>query len=328
MMHVGTLTASAAAIAIAVAGCGSDSSGDKAATTAADAKLAAKSSGDPSTDKLAQVLSRGTLILFTDPKYPPQSFAVKGAKRPASTKCAANQLTAPEIAGYDADSGKQVAKALGVEPCFVTPSWTEVTAGNWGDRWDLAYGSGAIDFDRMDVLYMTQPSYSTPTTFFVPKDSPAKTVADLSGKKVGACTGCTMEKYLRGTLHLPGSRIKKGLVGGPQIVTYDTEVPGLAATEKGKLAAFLCSEPVGDGAIAEGAKLRRLETPAYWSYKTGYVDKKSGLAVAPFIDRVNKIMARLHANGTMKRLSTKYFGKDYATQAGRFDLSKIGQHAT
>jgi polar amino acid transport system substrate-binding protein len=319
----------AAAAAVTLVACGSDGSGDAASKAKpGSSQTAAKAAGDPSTDKLAQVLGRGTLILFTDPKYPPQSFAVKGARRPASTKCAANQMTAPEIAGYDADSGKLVAKALGVEPCFVTPSWTEVTAGNWGDRWDLAYGSGAIDFDRMNVLYMTQPSYSTPTTFFVPKDSPAKSVADLSGKKVGACTGCTMEKYLRGTLNLPGSRIKRGLVKQPDIVTYDTEVPGLSATERGKLAAFLCSEPVGDGAIKEGAKLRRLATPAYWSYKTGYVDKKSGLEVGPFIERVNKIMAGLHADGTMKRLSIKYFGKDYATQAGRFDLGKIGQRVT
>jgi polar amino acid transport system substrate-binding protein len=314
-----------AALAVGMTACGS--SGDNVKSTGASAAKV-KASGDPSKDKLAQVLARGTLILFTDPKYPPQSFAVKGAKRASPTKCAANQMTGPEISGYDAESGKLVAKALGVEPCFVTPSWTEVTAGNWGDRWDLAYGSGAIDFDRMNVLYMTQPAYSTPTTFFVAKSSPAKTVADIAGKRIGACAGCTMEKYLRGTLNLPGSRIQKGLVGKPQIVTFDTEVPGLAATAKGRLDGFLCSAPVGDGAIADGAALRRLPTPAYYSFKTGYVDKKSGLNVGPFIDRVNEIMAARHADGTMKRLSIKFFGHDFATQAARFDLSKIGQRVT
>ena len=327
-MRTQSLVPIAVVVALAAAGCGSSDSGGSASTSAGTTASQAKAPGDPSKDKLAQVLARGTLVLFTDPKYPPQSFAVKGAKRASPTKCAPNQLTAPEMTGYDVDSGKLVAKALGVEPCFVAPSWTEVTAGNWGDRWDLAYGSGAIDFDRMNVLYMTQPSYSTPTTFFVPKDSPAKTVADIAGKKIGACAGCTMEKYLRGTLNLPGSRIRKGLVGKPQIVTYDTEVPGLAATAKGKLAAFLCSEPVGDGAMKDGVPLRRLATPAYYSYKTGYVDKKSGLAVGPFVKRVNQIIAARHADGTMKRLSIKYFGKDFATQAAQFDLSKIGQHVT
>ena len=317
-----------ALVVVATVGCGSSDSGTGTNAAASAAASPPKSSGDPSKDKLAQIKARGTLILFTDPKYPPQSYAVKGAKRPASTKCAPNQLTAPEVTGYDAESGKLVAKGLGVEPCFVTPSWTEVTAGNWGDRWDLAYGSGAIDFDRMNVLYMTQPAYSTPTLFFVPKNSPAKTVTDIAGKRIGACAGCTMEKYLRGTLNLPGSRIRKGLVGKPQIVTYDTEVPGLAATEKGKLAAFLCSQPVGDGAIAEGEKLRALQTPAYYSFKTGYVDKKSGLAVAAFVDQVNKIMAARHADGTMRRLSMKFFGHDFATQAANFKLSEIHQKVT
>ncbi|HEX7188584.1 MAG TPA: transporter substrate-binding domain-containing protein [Actinomycetes bacterium] len=281
-------------------------------------------SGDPSTDKLAQVQARGTLILFTDPAYEPQSYAVEGALRKAPTKCAANELTAPEMAGYDADTAKRVAKALGVEPCFVTPSWTEVTAGNWGDRWDLAYGSGAIAADRMQVLYMTHPYYSTPANFFVPTDSTAQDPADLSGDRVGACAGCTMEDYLRGTLELPGPPIEF-LVDQPEVVTFDTEVPGLKATANGTVDAFLCSEPVGAEQIAAGLPLRMLATPAYRSYKTGYADRSSGLSVASFVARVDKVIQRLHADGTLAALSRKYFGKDYATAAGQFDMGAIGQ---
>jgi polar amino acid transport system substrate-binding protein len=306
------------AIALAgLAGCGDDGATN-------DTSAGAARGADPATDKLAQVRARGTLILFTDPAYPPQSFKAKRADRPANTKCAANEMTAPEIAGYDADTGKLVADALAVEPCFVTPSWTEVTAGNWGDRWDLAYGSGAIEFSRMDDLYMTQPYYSTPANFFVPRSSPAQSPSDLSGKRVGACTGCTMEKYLRGTIRLPGPKLEQ-LVSEPRIVTFDTEVPGLAATAARKVDAFLCSEPVGAEAIAKGAALRKLAQPAYYSNKTGYVDKKSGLAVGPFVSRVNEIVAGLHADGTLSRLSVKYFGKDYAGKAAEFDLAAIGQ---
>jgi polar amino acid transport system substrate-binding protein len=305
-------------------GCGSSASGSAASDEATGTSSAIQPSGDTSNDKLAQVLARGTLVLFTDPAYPPQSFAVKGAKRPSTTKCAPNQLTAPEIKGYDADTGKAVAKQMGVEPCFVSPSWTEVTGGSWGDRWDLAYGSGAIALDRMSVLYMTQPYYTTPTNFFVPKSSSAKTAADLSGKRIGACSGCTMEEYLRGTLDLPGPKFEL-TVQNPTIVTFETEIPGLAATARGKLDAFLCSEPVGSGAIKDGAALKMLATPAYYSYKTGYVDKQSGLSAVAFVGRVNQIISQLHADGTLKRLSIAYFGKDYATKAGAFDLSSIDQ---
>ena len=34
--------------------------------------------GDPTVDKLAQVLTRGTLVLSTDPAYPPQSVRGQG----------------------------------------------------------------------------------------------------------------------------------------------------------------------------------------------------------------------------------------------------------
>ncbi|HEY6691925.1 MAG TPA: transporter substrate-binding domain-containing protein [Solirubrobacteraceae bacterium] len=126
-----------------LAACGGGDSGEEpAAAPGAEA-------GDPA-PALAQVVARGTLTLSTDLRYPPQSFAVKRAKRAPGSRCPANQLTAPQVAGYDADTGELVAKALGVEPCFVTPSWTEITAGKWSDRWDIAFGSGAITADRND----------------------------------------------------------------------------------------------------------------------------------------------------------------------------------
>jgi outer membrane protein assembly factor BamA len=42
-----------------------------------------------------------------------KSSLVKGATRMADTKCAPNQLTAAEVEGYDADTGKLVADAMG-----------------------------------------------------------------------------------------------------------------------------------------------------------------------------------------------------------------------
>jgi polar amino acid transport system substrate-binding protein len=312
-VRVGAALCAVAVLLAAAGGCGGAESDGKG--------------GDPTTDMLAKVVARGTLILFTDPEYPPQSFALKDAQRPEDTRCAANQLTAAEVAGYDADTSVLVAEKLGVEPCFVTPSWTEVTAGNWGDRWDLAYGSGAIALDRMEDLYMTQPYYSTPANFFVPVDSPARKPQDLSGKRVGACAGCTMESYLRGTLELPGPPIET-VIEDPEIITFETEVPGLQATARGEIDGFLCSEPVGSGAVDGGAELRMLHLPAYVTYKTGYVDKSSGLSAAAFVERVNEIVAALHDDGTLRELSLEYFGSDYATAAGEFDLGSIGQSVT
>ena len=281
-------------------------------------------SADPTTDKLAQVQARGTLVLWTDPAYPPQSFAVEGGTRLADTGCAPNQMTAPEISGYDAETGKLVADALGVEPCFIATPFDAMIAGSWGDRWDVAWGSGAITVDRMERLYVTQPYYSTPANFFVKAGSPYKVPEDLSDRRIGACAGCTHEQYLQRTLQLPGQTIEFA-VDSPEIVTFNTEVPGLEAVVAGDVDAFLCSEPVGLAAIAEGAALAEIETAAYFTHKTGYVDRDLTLAPARFLDAVDAAIADLHATGKLKELSLQFFKKDYATTAAAFDLATLDQ---
>jgi polar amino acid transport system substrate-binding protein len=298
--------------------CGGDDAEDGSAGGTAAA------AGDPATDKLAQVLARGTLVLSTDLRYPPQSFAVKRAERAPGSKCPANQLTAPEVAGYDADTGKLVAKALGVEPCFVAPSWTEITAGKWSDRWDIAFGSGAITADRMTRLWMTAPYRAEAQRFYVHEDSPYSRPSDLDGKRVGVCASCSIEAYLKGDLELPGVRLTRKLER-PKIVVYDIDPPGLKDLGRGKLDAYACNENVGKQAIEDGLPLRALHERAFEEYLAGFVDKSSGLDVGPFIKRINDIVGKLHASGELRRLSEKYFGRDYATQAARFDLGSIGQ---
>jgi polar amino acid transport system substrate-binding protein len=303
----------AAAIAAVVVACSSGTS-----TTGGS------SGADPTKDKLAQVEARGTLVLWTDPNYAPQSMAVKGATRLASTKCAPNQMTAPEMTGYDAETGKLVAAELGLEPCFVTAPWDQVIAGNWGDQWDVAWGSGALEASRMTALYVTQPYYTTPANFFVLASSSYTKASDLDGKQIGACAGCTHQQYLQGTLTLPGESLAP-LVTNPKIVTYASEIPGLADVAAGKIDAFLCSQPVGAGAIASGSPLRMLDQVVFNTYKTGYVDRGLTLSPTAFLDRINAAIHDLEANGKLKALSVQFFGIDYATAAAAFDLSSVGQ---
>jgi polar amino acid transport system substrate-binding protein len=313
-----TMLMLASLVALAMAACGSDDSGDGQGTSAAAV------SGDPAKDKLAQIQARGTLVEYFEDDYPPQSISVKGATRPAGTKCADNQLTAPEVTGYDNEVPKLVARKLGVEPCFVAPTWTEVTAGNWGDRWDIAYGSGSINADRMQRLYMTQPYYAVPNMYFVAKDSPYRKPADLNGKEIGACADCSHELYLNNELEIPTVDVKLD-VEHPKVVTFETEEPGLAAAAKGKIDAFLAADPVGRARIKEGEPLREIPDVAFTYYPSGFVDKSSGLETKAFVQRVNAIIQGFQADGTLKRLSMKWFGKDYASEAANYDIEAIGQ---
>ena len=227
------------------------------------------------------------------------------------------------MSGYDAEVGKLVAAAMGVEPCFVVAPWEQIIAGGWGDRWDVAWGSGALTADRMKSLYMTQPYYSTPANYFVRANSTVQTPADLSGKKIGACAGCTHEQYLRGTLSLPGETLTYP-VKDPSIVTFASEVPGLEALTGRTIDAFLCSQPVGAAAIADGRRsacsTRRPSSPRRPATSTAAVAR-----AGPFLDRIDAAIRDLHKAGTLKALSQQYFGTDFATAAGAFDLGSVGQ---
>jgi polar amino acid transport system substrate-binding protein len=305
-----------ATLAVVLAACGgsSDDKGTHASTAAAD----------PRTDKLAQILARGTLVGYHEADYPPQSMDVKGAARPAGTKCAPTQLTANQVTGFDSDTTKLVAKRLGVEACFATPPWTEVTAGNWADRWDIAYGSGSINGDRMERLYMTQPYYAVPNYYFVPAASPARRAADLNGKKIGSCADCSHELYLKNQLAIPGIKVVRD-VSHPNVVAYETEAPGLLAASKGKIDAFLAAEPVGQARIKQGLGLRRLPDVAFTYYPSGFVDKSSGLNAKRFVAKVNSIIQAAQKDGTLKDLSLKYFGRDYIAKAAQYDIDSIHQ---
>ena len=230
-----------------------------------------------------------------------RSRSRQGRQTAGATRSAhVNQLTANQIDGYDADTGKLVAKALGVEPCFVTPTWTEITAGQWGDRWDISYGSGAINTDRMKRLWMTTPYRAEPQRYFVAKSSPYMKPSDLDGKTIGVCNSCTVEFYLKDDLTIPGVPTPLD-VKDPKIVTFAVEPPGLKALSQGKIDAYFGAEAVGEEAIRQGEPLRPLQGNAFTMYLTGFLDKSSAFGQKAFAARVDQIVTQLQKSGELKR---------------------------
>jgi len=289
--------------------------------------LAACAKATP-TDKLSEILARGTLVLSTDPAYPPQSQLVETGKRAANTKCTKDQRTASELTGFDIDTAVEIAKRLGVEACFVTPDWTLITGGKWADRWDLSVGSMTITPERMQPLYFTQPYYTTPAAFFVHKDNTTfKQPSDLSGKKIGACSGCTYDSYLTGKLVIPGEKIDV-VVKDPQFTGYDTDTSALQDLALGdgvRLDAVLTAQPTGAGVIKDGLPLKQLGDTVFFEYLGAAIDKSAGKDPIPFAKKVTEIIQQMHSDGTLLKLSQQYYGTDLTTTAGKYDLNALKQ---
>ena len=279
-------------------------------------------------DKMAEIKARGTLIIATDADYAPQSKLMKDTLPNADTKCEPTQYTANQFTGFDVEVGVEIAKHLGVEPCFVTPPWSQLVAGNWGDNWDIHVGSVAITYDRTKVLYFSQPYYATPTMLLIHQDNATyEKPEDLSGKRIGVCVGCTFEEYLKGTLKIPGAEIVYR-IHDSQMVGYENEDPAIEDLSLGdgvKLDAVITILPKAKQTIASGKPVKILGEPLLFAYASVTIDRSSERNVASLLNDVNIVINGLHASGALKRMSEKYQGQDLTQEAARFDLSSINQ---
>lgn len=280
------------------------------------------------TDKLAEIQARGTLVIATDASYAPQSQLIDGSKQRAGTKCEATQYSANQFKGFDVDVAVEIASRLGVEACFVTPPWSQLVAGNWGNNWDIHVGSVAITHDRTQDLYFTSPYYSTPTVLIVHAENTSfDRPEDLSGKRIGTCVACTFEAYLNGTLKIPGQEIEYR-IRNAQIVAYENEDPAIEDLSLGdglELDAVMTILPKARSAIEHGKPLRILDEPLIFAQASVTLDRAASRSSARLWSEINRIIEELHASGRLSELSVQHQGEDLTQDAAAYDITVLNQ---
>ena len=70
---------------------------------------------------------------------------------------------------------------------------------------------------------------------------------------------------------------------------------------------------------------RRLPEVAFTYYPSGFVDKSSGLDNAAFVAEVDKIVQAAQADGSLARISRKFFDRDYIPEAAAYAIEAIDQ---
>ena len=81
------------------------------------------------------IKSNNELMIATDANWAPYSYI----------------NDAGEMEGFDVDVAREIAKRMGVEARFITPSWDIITSGNWNMRWDVSVGSMTPTESRSEV---------------------------------------------------------------------------------------------------------------------------------------------------------------------------------
>jgi polar amino acid transport system substrate-binding protein len=252
---------------------------------------------------LQEIKDRGTLRASTDPAYPPQSFLTNSG----------------DFKGFDIDVTEEIARRMGVEVEWATPSWEVLTAGSWNGRWDLSVGSMTVTPERAEVLYFTPAYYYTPAAAAVHESNNDITnlETDLDGKRIGVCSACTYEAYLDGTLNIPGDY--EFLVDNPQIQTYDTDssaIQDLALGDGVRLDAAMSALTTLKEAKDSGTPIKIVGDPLYYEPLAVAIDKESPANPKPLVDEVSKIIEEMHEDGTLTELSEKWYGVDLTEKQG------------
>ena len=250
---------------------------------------------------LDRVMKNKVLIETTDRAYPPfSSIDDKG-----------------EVVGFDVDVAREFAKRLGVDMKVETPSWEIITAGNWKGRWDICVCSMTPTKERAEVLDFVLQYYSSPAIVVVNADNnDIKSAADLNGKKVGAQSGTTYEKYIMKdlTIDIPGAEKVTYPFTELSPVPYDSEDTAfqdlalgtgkrLDATVSNYLTAIDRVKKAPDKFKIVGDSL--FGEPIWISVDKGDPEWQA---------KIKEILKQMSDDGTLKQLSEKWVGKDITTK--------------
>ena len=247
---------------------------------------------------LDRVMEKKAMVVATNSGWPPQSYLDDNN----------------EMVGFDIDVSREIAKRLGVEVSFETPDWATLTGGRWQGRYDLGVGSVTPTKARAQVIDFVGIYYYSPYVYVVHKDNTAKTVADLNGKVIGVETATTSEDFINRRLEIdaPGIPPIEYKLEPGEVRTYaDSMLPfdDLRLGDGVRLTAVIAPEQTAQNAIKNGYPVRTIEGE--------YAFREPLVVIAEKVDpewtaKVGGIIAEMKKDGTLAKLTTKWYGKDYS----------------
>jgi polar amino acid transport system substrate-binding protein len=238
-------------------------------------------------ETLDRVLAAKTLVLAVDEEYPP--FASRNY--------------AGEMTGIDIDVAQELAARLGVTLKVVAPGWSEIIAGEWQGRWDIAMGGLEAAAAQAAGLEAAAIYADAPAVILVQHGGAAIAgPGDLQGKRVGVEAGSRYEAYLE--REIPGA----------EIVTFEIEplaIDDLAKGNGAALDAVLLGLLAAQDAIGIG-KAVEIAGPPLFSQPFVIA---AGKGDPDFTARIAAAVEALRGDGTLARLSLEHLGVDTAPPA-------------
>jgi L-cystine transport system substrate-binding protein len=231
-------------------------------------------------DVLDDIKKRGTILIGLEGTYPPFNYVdEKGV-----------------LVGFEIDIANALAEKLGVKPDFQPGKWDSLLAALDVKRIDAVINQVTITSEREQKYAFSEPYTVSGIQILTRSETKDITKpADLAGKKVGAGLGTAYEKWLRA--NVPTADVR----------TYDDDATRNQDLLVGRIDAGLNDSLIVPSLLKQyGGKLVAGGVPFATQKQAIAMRKDSG----GLPKAVNDALAALRADGTLKKISEKWFGAD------------------
>ena len=267
---------------IMLAGCSSAKTAESISASADTSAVASKA--DETTTAASE--NKTTFTVGFDQDFPPMGFVGDDG----------------EFTGFDLELAAEAAKRMGKEIKYQPISWDakdmELTSGNIDCIWN-----GFSIQGREDKYTWSKPYMKNDQVFVVKSDSSIDSIEDLAGKTVEVQTDSSAEAALKENSELANTFGKLQTVADYNTGFMDLEMGGVDAIAMDSVVAnYQITKRGGNGFTV-------LDTPlSSEEYGVGFK-----LGNETLKNEVQKALEDMKADGTMKTISEKWFGKDVTT---------------
>ncbi|GIX07321.1 MAG: basic amino acid ABC transporter substrate-binding protein [Candidatus Poribacteria bacterium] len=195
-----------------------------------------------------------------------------------------------QIVGFDIDLMREIGKRAGFEVEFVHQPFVGGLAGIESGQYDAMISAMTITEDRKKTFLFSDPYYDAGQIIAVREDQRGITgLEDLRGRKIGVQRGTT------------GALLAQ-TVPGAAVLEYDTIDLAFLALRNGTVDAVINDEPTSRTIARTKGGFRLVGVPlTNEQYGIAFRKDRADLA-----ERVNRALAELKADGTLRRLHQKW----------------------
>jgi polar amino acid transport system substrate-binding protein len=200
--------------------------------------------------------------------------------------------------GFDIDLATEIGKKLNMEVKFTSTAWDGIFTALKAKKFDCIISSLSINEDRQKNYALTNAYIANSQVIVVSKNNTTiKSEKDLAGKKVGVQINTTADESCTKYLETMKFDVQK----------YDQIIQPFSDLKTGRLDAIVVDEVVAKYYISKDSASFALAGGKLTNEPIGIAFRINDTAMR---DKVQKALDDLRADGTLKKISIKWFGED------------------